>query len=186
MANLKTRISLKYDTLENDILKNISGKIEGDDISLSFSEDFDDYRLARPKHSITVFVSIFRNGVNVVNTKYKDSSSFTITLKVSRLPITISTYVNGYGTIYTNNLKEFYAKENEKKIDLGTMNYPDDFLACTTVDDDTIECVWDNVEPTKGNTVRIEPKSFKFFHDSIDVTKKSYQVKTEYATLIYE
>ena len=178
---------LKYDTLENDILKNISGKIEGDDISLSFSENFDDYRLARPKHSITVFVSIFRNGVNVVNTKYKDSSSFTITLKVSRILVEVTTYVNGYGTIYTNNLEQFYVYENEKKIDLGTMNYPDDFLTCATVDGDKIIGDWDNVKPTKGNRVVIMPKSYQFFHDSINVTKKSYQVTNEYyATLIYE
>ena len=178
---------LKYDTLENDILKNISGKIEGDDISLSFSENFDDYRLARPKHSITVFVSIFRNGVNVVNTKYKDSSSFTITLKVSRILVEVTTYVNGYGTIYTNNLEQFYVYENEKKIDLGTMNYPDDFLTCATVDGDKIIGDWDNVKPTKGNRVVIMPKSYQFFHDSINVTKKSYQVTDEYyATLIYE
>ena len=178
---------LKYDTLENDILKNISGKIEGDDISLSFSENFDDYRLARPKHSITVFVSIFRNGVNVVNTKYKDSSSFTITLKVSRILVEVTTYVNGYGTIYTNNLEQFYVYENEKKIDLGTMNYPDDFLTCATVDGDEIIGDWDNVKPTKGNRVVIMPKSYQFFHDSINVTKKSYQVTNEYyATLIYE
>ena len=67
------------------------------------------------------------------------------------------------------------------------MNYPDDFLTCATVDGDEIIGDWDNVKPTKGNRVVIMPKSYKFFHDSIDVTKKSYQVTDEYyATLIYE
>ena len=177
---------LKYDTLEKEILKYISGVVEGDQISLSFSENFDDYRVAG-SHTMTVYVSISRNGEDVVDTKYKNSSSFNITLRVSRVPITISTYVNGYGTIYTNNLEQFYVYENEKKIDLGTMNYPDDFLTCATVDGDKIIGDWDNVKPTKGNRVVIMPKSYQFFHDSINVTKKSYQVTNEYyATLIYE
>ena len=67
------------------------------------------------------------------------------------------------------------------------MNYPDDFLTCATVDGDKIIGDWDNVKPTKGNRVVIMPKSYQFFHDSINVTKKSYQVTNEYyATLIYE
>ena len=65
------------------------------------------------------------------------------------------------------------------------MNYPEDFLTCDTVDNDTIECVWDNVKPTKGNRVKIEPKSYKFFHNSKDVTH-SYKETYKYATLIYE
>ena len=119
------------------------------------------------------------------DTKYKNSSSFNITLRVSRVPITISTYVNGYGTIYTNNLEQFYVYENEKKIDLGTMNYPEDFLTCATVDGDEIYCDWPDVYPTKGNRVLIQPDSYEFFHNSKNVTH-CYKETYKYATLIYE
>ena len=89
-----------------------------------------------------------------------------------------------YAAIYYG-LEQFYVYENEKKIDLGTMNYPEDFLTCATVDGDEVYCDWPDVYPTKGNRVLIQPDSYEFFHNSKNVTH-SYKETYKYATLIYE
>lgn len=179
--------SFNYDKVISDIKNKITGVLDGDQLSLDISEEYSDYRIAG-RHNLTIIPTIYRNGIDITTTKYRDINQFTVTIKVNKLATTISTKYLDYDEIYTNDLSYFYVKDEDgKEVGLGLLSFPRDFISVTYADGDSFN--YDFVEIKKG-TNKLQFKNYQFIYTTdlgmaMDVTS-SYRIKTDYGTLIYE
>lgn len=132
------------DSFVNLFKSKIKGVLSGDSLSLTLSKSEEKLYKKGIYKNLILTPTIYRNGVDVTTTKYKNVSTFTIKLKVAAKNITITTLDKFYNQkLYTEDGYSYYSydKDGNKAIEGDDFNSLNLYSVSDLASSDEVSCV---------------------------------------------